>query len=89
MIEATFPELLPAELTRRSDKPYFNRLAFGANAHAFASQWDGGGIDDRLVDPDALREAWLRPEPPGQTGLLLQAAWLTTNGHSLEGTGAP
>lgn len=68
--------LLPEELVRRSSKAYFNGSRFGPASRAFAREWDGSGIDARLVDARVLREAWLADVPPASTAMLLQQAWL-------------
>ncbi|RBM21300.1 hypothetical protein DI005_10785 [Prauserella sp. PE36] len=71
-------ELLPPEVVSRRDKAYFNASRFGAVSRAFAREWDGGGVDQDLVDPVALRAAWLSEVPPASTALLLQQAWLAS-----------
>lgn len=68
--------LLPEELVRRSGKAYFNGSRFGPVSREFARGWDGAGVDEHLVDPVALRAAWLAEVPPGSTAMLLQQAWL-------------
>jgi asparagine synthase (glutamine-hydrolysing) len=73
-------ELLPAELPGRTGKAYFNRSRFGPASRAFAADWTGAGVDDDLVDRDVLRAAWLADEPSAGTALLLQQAWLASNG---------
>ena len=52
-------------------------------AAKFAQAWAGQGVDEAVVDPEALRAAWSAPEPDAHTYLLLQAAWLegAKNGH--------
>ncbi len=55
-----------------------NEVLYGEATRAFAARWSGEGLDEELVDPDALRELW-RSEPEHQdirTGLLMQLAWL-------------
>ncbi|GAB3583518.1 hypothetical protein GCM10027445_58400 [Amycolatopsis endophytica] len=68
--------LLPDAVLARRDKPRFNASRFGARSRDFALGWDGSGADSSLVDPDALRDAWLSVEPPASTAMLLQQAWL-------------
>lgn len=68
--------LLPDALVRRTSKAYFNGSRFGPASRAFARDWDGSGVDDSLVDPEALRDAWLSAVPPAATAMLLQQAWL-------------
>jgi hypothetical protein len=69
-------DLLPASVLGRTSKAYFNRVFFGEHARAFAASWSGVGLDERLVDPDALRREWLSEVPDFRTSLLLQSAWL-------------
>jgi asparagine synthase (glutamine-hydrolysing) len=47
---------------------------WGPAARGFAENWDGWGIDPALVDPEALRRAWL--DGHHQAAQLLHAAWL-------------
>lgn len=68
--------LLPDALLKRGQKASFNASRFGAVSREFASNWDGRGVDEELVDPEALRDAWLADEPPAPTAMLLQQAWL-------------
>jgi asparagine synthase (glutamine-hydrolysing) len=63
----------------RRDKAAFNCSRFGPVSREFARTWDGRGVDEGLVDPEALRAAWLSEVPPPATALLLQQAWLTTS----------
>lgn len=67
--------LLEPVLTRR-DKAVFNSSRFGPLSREFARNWDGRGVDDSLVDPAALRAAWLSEAPA--TAMLLQQAWLAS-----------
>ena len=75
---AMFGELLPAEVLRRRSKARFNRSAFHRHSRAFARSWDGGGVDDELVDTEALRRAWAEDEPNALSFALLQSAWLAS-----------
>lgn len=68
--------LLPDAVLARRDKARFNASRFGARSREFARNWDSRGVDDSLVDPVALRAAWLADEPPASTAMLLQQAWL-------------
>jgi asparagine synthetase B (glutamine-hydrolysing) len=68
--------LLPAPVVARRDKAAFNSSRFGQVSREFARSWDGFGVDDRLVDPVALRAAWLSDVPAPATAMLLQQAWL-------------
>lgn len=67
---------LPDRLLGRRDKAAFNAVFFGPRTRAFAERWSGGGIDESLVDPELLRDAWLDPDPLFHSAMLLQVAWL-------------
>jgi asparagine synthase len=68
--------LLPDSVVGRHQKASFNASRFGPVSRAFARQWDGSGVDERMIVPDALRDAWLSDVPPASTAMLLQQAWL-------------
>lgn len=73
-----FSDLLPPEVLRRSSKARFNRAAFNVHSRAFAASWDGGGVDETLVDPDELRRAWGQETPSSLSFALLQAAFVAS-----------
>lgn len=75
-----FADLLPDRILTRTSKATFNSSAFGPGARDFVARWTGGGVDPALVDAAFLREAWSSPTPPAGTFLLLQQAWLRTEG---------
>jgi asparagine synthase (glutamine-hydrolysing) len=80
---ALFGELLPSELLSRSSKTCFDSVFWTGHSRLVAQAWAGQGVDEAVVDPEALRAAWSAPEPDAHTYLLLQAAWLegAKNGH--------
>ena len=80
---ALFGELLPAETARRGTKASFDEVLWGEPSRRFAREWDGSGIDEELVDPDALRAEWLAAEPHAGSGALLQSAWLHARRRTL------
>ena len=91
-------DLLPADILARNSKASFNRIFFGEESRAFAAGWSGRGIDETLVDPEALRNEWLSDVPDHRTSLLLQSAWLADRaneelaarrGPELVGAGCP
>ncbi len=73
-----FGDLLPDDVLARTSKARFNATRWGEREREFARTWDGSGLDPDLVDPEALRAAWLSPTPPFAAELLIQAAWLAT-----------
>ena len=75
-MDALARDLLPANVVGRTSKAYFNRVFFGEESRAFAAAWSGRGLDETLVDPEALRREWLSEVPDFRTSLLLQSAWL-------------
>jgi hypothetical protein len=77
-------DLLPAEVVGRRSKAYFNRVFFSEQSRSFAATWSGRGLDDTLVDPEALRREWLSDVPDFRTSLLLQSAWLADQELELE-----
>jgi asparagine synthase (glutamine-hydrolysing) len=82
-MDALARDLLPAELVGRKTKAYFNRVFFGEESRAFAARWSGRGLDEELVDPEALRREWLSDVPDFRTALLLQSAWLADRERGL------
>jgi asparagine synthase (glutamine-hydrolysing) len=78
-MRAVFEDLVPGELLARSTKGTATSM-FWAGSPSFAERWGGGGVDPGLVDHEALRREWRAPAPDGRTALLLQAAWLATEG---------
>lgn len=74
--------LLPASILRRSTKASFDEAFWNRETRAFVASWDGGGLDDRLVDPERLRERWNSQAPPTNSYTLLQQAWLAKH-HSV------
>jgi hypothetical protein len=73
-----FGDLLPDDVLVRRRKALFDQVFLNRHARAFIESWSGAGIDENLVDPDAIRATWAAPEPHGWSLLLLQAAWLAS-----------
>lgn len=73
--------LLPDAVTGRRQKAHFNASRFGPASREFVRSWDGRGVDESLVDPMALRAAWLAEVPSAATAMLLQQAWLASEGE--------
>jgi asparagine synthase (glutamine-hydrolysing) len=71
-----FGDLLPPKLVVRRTKAEFGRALWKQAARAFATGWDGSGVDHELVDPQLVREAWRAPSPWFGANALLQQAWL-------------
>lgn len=79
-MRALFAELLPPEVLARRTKALFDEAYMGASTSAFAREWDGTGVDRELVDVDVLCREWLSDQPSPTSALLLQSAWLGSEG---------
>lgn len=76
MMRRLFADLLPDEILARRSKAAFNISRWGRREREFARSWDGSGVDHELVDPEALRHAWLSDRPTSVAGFYLHLAWL-------------
>jgi asparagine synthase (glutamine-hydrolysing) len=81
-MRALFGTLLPRQILERSSKTGFDEAFWRAPSREFAARWDGRGVDERLVDADALAAEWSSPEPDPRSFLLAQAAWLAQQRRS-------
>jgi hypothetical protein len=79
-VRTLFGDVLPTSVVERGTKASFNRAFLGRSTREFAQEWDGSGVDGRLVDAARLREEWLSERPSAISSVLLQAAWLHTTG---------
>jgi hypothetical protein len=80
-MRALFGDLLPDEVLARRTKAEFSGPFFASESRAFARRWDGvTGIDERHIDGEVLRRAWLLERPPYLSSTLLQATWLAAEG---------
>lgn len=75
-MEANFGDVLPARLLGRSTKAVFTEVFWGPRSRRFAREWGGEGLDQSLVDPEAVRREWLATVPDVRSLVPLQAAWL-------------
>lgn len=85
MMQALFADILPGEMIRRKAKSNLGGGFWRDASRSFAAQWDGQGVDEAMVDPDALRTAWTVFRPKMGAVALLQTAWLAT---ASSGTGS-
>jgi asparagine synthase (glutamine-hydrolysing) len=67
---------LPEEILQRRDQAHMQEVLFGEQARSFAESWSGRGLDETLVDPEAVREGWLTEPFDSRSGALMQLAWL-------------
>ncbi|WP_369140377.1 asparagine synthase-related protein [Modestobacter versicolor] len=79
-----FADVLPREVLTRVGKASFNGAFWGPETQEFARTWDGSGVDDGLVDVEALRRVWHSADPDARTYPLLQAAFVDS-GRSRRG----
>jgi asparagine synthase (glutamine-hydrolysing) len=75
VMTALFADLLPEAVLSRTSKASFGGVFWGPESRRFAEEWDGTGLDGDLIDPAALRRAWMAPVPVYGSALPLHAAW--------------
>lgn len=74
---AIFSHALPDAVLSRRTKARYSEVLWGPRTREFAERWEGGGVDDELVDSEALRREWLKPNPHEASAMLLHTAWLS------------
>jgi asparagine synthase (glutamine-hydrolysing) len=79
-----FGDLLPAEVLERRTKASFDGAFWSEPSRSFARNWEGAGVDERVVDVAALRLEWAKDMPDPRTFLLAQSAWLRTRDRSAD-----
>ncbi len=84
LMRHVFGDLLPVELIERRTKAAFTDPLWTETARRFAREWSGEGLDETLVDPDALRRHWAGDVRNLVSTTLLQAAWLHDYGSTVE-----
>ena len=67
-----FEDALPVELIQRCTRSHFDHVFWSEHSRELAARWNGEGIDDELVDLEALRREWQAPRPDARTLMLLQ-----------------
>ena len=87
VMTALFSDVLPGPVLARTSKATFGGVFWGPSSRRFADEWDGSGVDDALVDTEALRRAWLEPLPVFASALPLHAAWLHAHKQGLDHPG--
>lgn len=78
LMRELFGDLLPSGVIERTSKADFTSAFWSGEARDFIDRWDGRGLPENLIDIDQLHRTWSENEPDARTGLLLQAAWLST-----------
>lgn len=81
VMRTLFRGALPDEVLARPDKARFGEAFSGEASTDFMRTWDGHGVDEKLVDPEALRRQWRGDVVDGRTSLLLHQAWLNSVGR--------
>lgn len=77
-----FSDVLPEPVIARRSKAYFNRAFIGPHSRDFALSWNGGGVDQAMVDVEMLRSEWLAPFPSAISTSLIHTAWLGSRASS-------
>jgi asparagine synthetase B (glutamine-hydrolysing) len=75
-MRSLFGDLLPEAVIERRTKASFDGAFWNDASRAFASEWDGSGVDTELVDVEALRTEWLSSSPDARSYTLAQSVWL-------------
>ncbi len=75
-LDALLTEVVPVALRDRRRKALFTEVFWTGRARELAERWDGSGVDERIVDHEAVRDAWLTERPPTRTAHLLRQAAL-------------
>lgn len=73
-------DVLPAKTAQRNDKAVFDGPVWGERVRSFATEWDGSGVDDELIDAELLRRSWLNGDRDYRTLLLLHRSWCASEG---------
>jgi Asparagine synthase len=79
-VRVLFGEAVAPQVLERTTKATFDSAVWGERVREFAGSWSGVGVDPYLVDTAALRTMWSELSVDYRTLLLLQSAWLATQG---------
>jgi hypothetical protein len=79
LLDALMGDLLPPKFLNRTTKGAYSVPLWTDTATSFAAEWSGTGLDASLVDPEAVRAAWLTEGRSVMSTSMLQAAWLADN----------
>lgn len=78
-MELLFGHVLPRAICERRDKAAFFEPFVNRHSRAFIDAWDGRGVDEAVVDVEALRRTWSEPEVDARSYALLQSIWLANS----------
>jgi asparagine synthase (glutamine-hydrolysing) len=73
-MRALFEGTLPDDILARRDKAEFGEAFWTDAERDFAESWSGGGLDDAIVDAEALKRGWLEGIADYRSTLLMQSA---------------
>ncbi len=88
LVSSVFEGLPPSVVARRQ-KARFGEVFWRGATGDFVKNWDGTGVDQALVDGDALARIWASDQPAGGTALLLQHCWLQGSRRYVEERTSP
>ncbi len=80
-------DLLPDAILTRSHRPDLGPLLWRERARHFGQTWAGNGVDEGLVDAEALKAAWAAGDL--RSVWSLQAAWLASTRSSTRASSPP
>jgi hypothetical protein len=83
LLDALMGDLLPPGFLERTTKGTYSVPLWTNASTDFAASWSGNGLDNSLVDPEAVRATWLTEGRTVMSTSMLQAAWL--NDHPAAG----
>ena len=75
-MDLLFGEALPQAVRQRSSKAAFFVPFVNRYSRAFIRSWDGTGVNETLVDVQALQACWDEARVDARSYALLQSAWL-------------
>jgi asparagine synthetase B (glutamine-hydrolysing) len=81
-LSALAGDVLPRPLLSRRTKAGFDEPFFNRYSRSFVREWAGRGVDERLVDIEALRAEWRLDPPAANSYTLMQHAWLSERNRS-------
>lgn len=76
MLAAITDAALPPLIIAPRRKATFDEVFFRAPTREVVRAWDGGGVDESLVDVAALRREWSGWPINPRTAALVQQVWL-------------
>jgi hypothetical protein len=86
-MDLLFGDMLPIAVRHRSDKAAFFAPFVNRHTRAFIDSWDGTGVDQTLVDAEALQACWSADRVDARSYALLQSVWLNADDGGQAGSG--